>query len=71
MLIVTMGSMSKRPVLEGDEVKIRNVINMTLSLDHRYTDGARAVPIYQRFYHYLEDPEKMIAEDLANENAVH
>ena len=68
MLIVTIGKIEKRAVLEEDEIKIRNVINMTLSLDHRYTDGARAVIIYQRFYNYLHDPERMIAEDLASGN---
>jgi len=69
MLIVTAGAIAKRPVLEEDQPKIRNVINITLSLDHRYTDGARAVVIYQRFYRYLHDPEKMIREDGDKENA--
>lgn len=69
MLIVTAGAKAKRPVLEDDQPKIRNVINMTLSLDHRYTDGARAVVIYQRFFHYLHDPEKMIKEDAEKENS--
>ncbi len=49
------------------EVKIRNVITITLTLDHRYIDGVRAAPAYQKFVKYLRDPESCDAEDRPTE----
>jgi len=66
VLQVTFAAAMKKPLAIKDNLEIRDIINVTLSLDHRYTDGARATKIYQRFYHYLNDPEKSIAEDLKN-----
>ena len=69
-LIVTVGATTKKPMVVDDEIKIRNVINVTLTLDHRYTDGARAAPVYQKFLRYLHDPEKCgeeEAKELTNE----
>jgi len=71
MLMVTVGHSKKRPVVEENEIKIRNTIDVTLSLDHRYTDGARAMVIYNRFVQYLHDPEKMINEDLQKEKEIY
>jgi len=59
-MIITIGSTQKKAVVVGDEIKIRNVIDVTLTLDHRYTDGARAAPLYQKFVNILKDPEKFI-----------
>ena len=46
-----------------NEIKIRDVINVTLTLDHRFTDGARAAPLYQKFNKALQDPEKYLCQD--------
>eukprot|EP00826_Nyctotherus_ovalis_P057261 TRINITY_DN7820_c0_g1_i6.p2 TRINITY_DN7820_c0_g1~~TRINITY_DN7820_c0_g1_i6.p2 ORF type:complete len:107 (+),score=16.33 TRINITY_DN7820_c0_g1_i6:758-1078(+) len=55
-LIVTIGTIVKKPLVVENEIKIRDVINITLTLDHRYTDGARAAKVYQKFIKYLDDP---------------
>ncbi len=64
MLMVTVGQVADTPVVENDKIVVHRVSNVTLSLDHRYTDGARAVVIYQRFVKFLNDPEKSIADDI-------
>ena len=47
----------------NDEVLVRDVISVTLTLDHRYTDGNRASGIYQKFVKYLHDPDLCLALD--------
>ncbi len=69
-LIITVGATTKKPMVVEDEIKIRNVINVTLTLDHRYTDGAQASGLYQRFVRFLHDPDKCAeeeAKELTNE----
>lgn len=56
-LIITVGSTVKKPLVVDNEVKIRDIINVTLTLDHRYTDGARAAVVYQKFIKYLDNPD--------------
>ncbi len=40
--IVTMESIVKRPVVVGDMIAIRSMVNVCLSFDHRVVDGAEA-----------------------------
>ena len=69
-LVITVGATLKKAMVVNNEIKIRDVINVTLTLDHRYTDGARAAPIYQKFVQYLNDPEKSTALDEAKNNLI-
>ena len=62
-LLITVGSTVKKPVVVDNEVKIRDIINITLTLDHRYTDGARAAKVYQKFIKYLNDPDTCPKEE--------
>lgn len=60
--MITVGATVKKPMVVDDEVKIRDVVNVTLTLDHRYTDGARAGQIYKKFRDFLHDPEGFSAK---------
>ncbi len=40
--IVTMESIVKRPVVVGDAIAVRSMVNLCLSFDHRVVDGAEA-----------------------------
>jgi pyruvate dehydrogenase E2 component (dihydrolipoamide acetyltransferase) len=62
-LLITIGATNKKPLVVDNEIKIRDVINITLTLDHRYTDGARAAKVYQKFIKYLDDPESCPKEE--------
>jgi pyruvate dehydrogenase E2 component (dihydrolipoamide acetyltransferase) len=64
-----VGATAKKPMVVNNEIKIRDVINLTLTLDHRYTDGARAAPLYQKFIKYLNDPETCLALEQQNISA--
>ncbi len=53
----------RRAVVVNEQVQIRNVIKLTLTLDHRYTDGGQVSGIYGNCVRYLEDPEKCVEDD--------
>jgi pyruvate dehydrogenase E2 component (dihydrolipoamide acetyltransferase) len=56
--ILAVGSVQKRPVVrDGTEIRIRDMLTMTLSVDHRVVDGALAARFISRIRDYLENPE--------------
>ncbi len=61
-LLITVGAANKKPVAIEDRVVIHEVINVTLTLDHRYTDGAKAMSLYNKFCEFLDDPEAAVAK---------
>lgn len=54
--IMAVGAAKKVPVVNGDDVTIAWMMNMTLSADHRVTDGAEAAEFMLRLEHYLINP---------------
>lgn len=62
-LLITIGAARRRAVVVNEQVQIRNVIKLTLTLDHRYTDGGQVSGIYGNCVRYLEDPEKCVEDD--------
>ncbi|MDO5647920.1 pyruvate dehydrogenase complex dihydrolipoamide acetyltransferase [Paracoccus sp. (in: a-proteobacteria)] len=59
--ILAVGAGIKTPVVEGDQVVIRNVMSMTLSVDHRVIDGALGAQLLQAIVEHLENPMGMLA----------
>ncbi|MCT4333351.1 pyruvate dehydrogenase complex dihydrolipoamide acetyltransferase [Paracoccus sp. YLB-12] len=59
--ILAVGAGIKTPVVEGDEVVIRNVMSMTLSVDHRVIDGALGAQLLEAIVNHLENPMGMLA----------
>ncbi|SNT75202.1 pyruvate dehydrogenase complex dihydrolipoamide acetyltransferase [Paracoccus seriniphilus] len=59
--ILAVGAGIKTPVVEGDEVVIRNVMSMTLSVDHRVIDGALGAQLLEAIVTNLENPVAMLA----------
>jgi pyruvate dehydrogenase E2 component (dihydrolipoamide acetyltransferase) len=59
--ILAVGSVQKRPVVQNDtEIRIRDMLTMTLSVDHRAVDGALAARFISRIKHHLENPEELV-----------
>lgn len=58
--IMAVGAGIQRPVVENGEVKVRTVMNVTLSTDHRSVDGAIGAEFLQHFKRYIENPVSMI-----------
>ncbi|WBU57443.1 pyruvate dehydrogenase complex dihydrolipoamide acetyltransferase [Paracoccus sediminicola] len=59
--ILAVGSGIQTPVVEAGEVVIRNVMSMTLSVDHRVIDGALGAQLLERIVAHLENPMGMLA----------
>ena len=58
--ILAVGSVQKRPVVQNEaEIRIRDMLTMTVSVDHRVVDGALAARFISRIKHHLENPEAL------------
>jgi pyruvate dehydrogenase E2 component (dihydrolipoamide acetyltransferase) len=54
--IIGVGRIGKKPVAENDEVVIKHVLPLSLSIDHRVIDGGDAGRFLRTFKHYLTNP---------------
>ncbi|HEU0029312.1 MAG TPA: 2-oxoglutarate dehydrogenase complex dihydrolipoyllysine-residue succinyltransferase [Kofleriaceae bacterium] len=60
--ILGMHNIVKRAVVVGDEIKIRPMMYVALSYDHRVVDGREAVSFLVAVKERLEAPERMLVE---------
>jgi len=54
--ILSVGAIRKIPWVEGDEIKIETVMDMSISLDHRIVDGAYGALFLENLRNKLENP---------------
>jgi pyruvate dehydrogenase E2 component (dihydrolipoamide acetyltransferase) len=54
--ILAVGAGEERVVVRHGQMVIRNVMDVTLSVDHRAVDGALGAEFLQAFKHYVEHP---------------
>ena len=59
--ILAVGAGIPSPVVENGAVVIRNVMSMTLSVDHRVIDGALGAQLLEAIVTHLENPVGMLA----------
>ncbi|SDK66449.1 pyruvate dehydrogenase complex dihydrolipoamide acetyltransferase [Paracoccus chinensis] len=59
--ILAVGAGIQTPVVENGEVVVRNVMSMTLSVDHRVIDGALGAQLLDAIVNHLENPIGMLA----------
>lgn len=60
--IMGVHQMKKRPVVIGNEIKIRDIMYLSVSLDHRVVDGAVAARFMNRVVALLQDPKMLLME---------
>jgi 2-oxoglutarate dehydrogenase E2 component (dihydrolipoamide succinyltransferase) len=60
--ILGMHNIVNRPVAIGNEVKIRPIMYVALSYDHRIIDGKEAVSFLVRVKERIEDPSRLLLE---------
>lgn len=60
--ILAVGAIESRPVVVDGELVIRKRMKMTISADHRVTDGAVAAQWLTKVRGYLENPLKMLTD---------
>ncbi len=58
--ILAVGGISQVPVVKNGEIKIGNVMKVTLSCDHRVVDGAVGSAFLQTFKNLLENPVRIL-----------
>jgi pyruvate dehydrogenase E2 component (dihydrolipoamide acetyltransferase) len=58
--ILACGTVQRRPAVRGDEIVVRELMTVTLSVDHRLTDGVAAAEFLSSFQRYLEIPQLLI-----------
>ncbi|MCB1114092.1 MAG: 2-oxo acid dehydrogenase subunit E2, partial [Chlamydiia bacterium] len=58
--ICGVARVQKRPKVVNDEIKIRELMNVSFSFDHRIIDGQVAAQIAQLFCNLLENPAKLL-----------
>jgi pyruvate dehydrogenase E2 component (dihydrolipoamide acetyltransferase) len=54
--IIAVGGASEKAVVRNGEVVVRNMMNVTMSCDHRVVDGATGAKFLQTFKQMLENP---------------
>lgn len=59
--ILAIGGAAPTPVVRDGEIVIRNIMNVTMSCDHRVIDGATGAKFLQTFKQMLEQPAMMLA----------
>ena len=57
--VLGMHNIVERPVVINDEIKIRPIMYLALSYDHRIIDGKEAVSFLKTVKENLEDPRRL------------
>lgn len=58
--ILAVGKLAKQPVVSGDDIVIRMMMQLSLTYDHRTVDGAPAAQFLKRIKELLENPMLLI-----------
>lgn len=58
--IISVGGISKKPVVIQDEIKVASVMSIGISCDHRVIDGALAAQFINKIKLHLENPLSLI-----------
>jgi pyruvate dehydrogenase E2 component (dihydrolipoamide acetyltransferase) len=60
--ILGMGKISEKPWVKNGEIVIRKILPLSLTFDHRVTDGVDASQFLSKVLTYLEDPALLFIE---------
>jgi pyruvate dehydrogenase E2 component (dihydrolipoamide acetyltransferase) len=58
--ILAVGGIKQTPVVKDGQIKVGNIMKVTLSCDHRVVDGAVGSAFLQTLKSYLEDPIRIL-----------
>ena len=58
--ILAIGAGEERAVVRKGEIKVANIMTVTLSTDHRAVDGALGAELISAFREYIENPMGML-----------
>jgi pyruvate dehydrogenase E2 component (dihydrolipoamide acetyltransferase) len=57
-----MGRIMEKPWVRGGKVEIRKIVPLSLTFDHRVTDGVDASKFLAKVVKYIEDPGLIFIE---------
>jgi len=60
--LLAIHATKEKPAVKNGEIVIRSLMNISLSFDHRVTDGATAVAFSNRFKDLIETPSLLLLE---------
>ena len=60
--ILGVHKVAQRPVVQGDKIVVRDMMNLSISLDHRVVDGAVAAEFMQYIISFLQAPGMLLLE---------
>jgi 2-oxoglutarate dehydrogenase E2 component (dihydrolipoamide succinyltransferase) len=60
--ILGLGAIADRPAAVNGKVKVRPLLPLALSFDHRLLDGAAAAAFMSDVTHLLADPRRLLLE---------
>ncbi len=58
--ILGVNAIRKRPVVVDDEIVIRDMMFLSISVDHRVVDGADAARFMNRIVYFLNEPSRLV-----------
>ncbi|MGH9899192.1 MAG: 2-oxo acid dehydrogenase subunit E2, partial [Pyrinomonadaceae bacterium] len=58
--ILAIGSVTSKPVVRDEQIVVRQIMNVTMSCDHRIVDGATGAKFLQTFKKLLENPALLL-----------
>ena len=61
--ILAVGAMAPKPVVQNEEIAIRQMMRVTMSCDHRVIDGATGAQFLQSFKKAMENPLYLVVPD--------
>jgi pyruvate dehydrogenase E2 component (dihydrolipoamide acetyltransferase) len=60
--ILGVHKVAKRPVVQGNQIEVRDMMNLSISLDHRVVDGVIAAEFMQHIIGFLQAPGLLLLE---------
>jgi len=61
--IVGVNKLAERPVVQGGQIVVRKMMNLSCSFDHRVVDGWNAAEFVQKLKDYLEQPATLFIDE--------
>jgi len=62
-IVVLVGEVQRKPVVEDERVVVRSVVTLGCTFDHRVLDGAQGIAIAARLKQIVENPARELAAD--------
>jgi pyruvate dehydrogenase E2 component (dihydrolipoamide acetyltransferase) len=70
-IVVLIGEVQRKPVVDGDRIVARSIVTLGCTFDHRMIDGAQGTAIAAVLRRVVEDPELVLGPAVAPAHAAH